>query len=1007
MPHSKSSLLTPVEKRDLYDMPVFSEIELQEYFTFNDIEMDLLRNFVDVKSAVYFAISLVFFKCKHTIISFQYQDVTVLRQYIMRRYFMGTASPRSQPSESTKKRINLKIMEICLAKRLADDVLKNVVKELQEFASHAPRQRQLLKELLRILSRRNIIIPKHTTLQDIVSEVWNLEHKRVLGIYMKQTTSNDRRVILTLLDKTTADTAPDILMMKTDLKSFNTQELRQEIEKHAHIKSIFVIAKNVLGKLNLPHSTCEYYASLIRYYHRPQMKRMNQIKMGLYLLCYAAIKYPIMNDTLIDAFKKRVSDYQNKSTDYIKEQQLEQLRSVKEMHKQLSCLMLMIDKSPAECIPKADMYKYISKEAWVDTALSLTDEKFDKKRLFWKYIDSLEDSIKLSIRALFIAIDFKQKEYDPLNIVVTFMRKQLEDKTFGAVPFPTNVIEWLTPKDRLYVMKDHSIIRNRFEFLVYRKIANAFASNNITLEATVRYKSVEDEIIDSRTWKNTKKPMLATLNYPKLIHRIKQTLASKNDGLTSLYKTVNAAIISGENQSVIIKKDKHGESTWRMHPIEAKIEDPNEGVFALVKQHSIVEVIKFVNERTNFIKAFEPLLPKSTQTLPTIEYVSAVTLANAIRIGVRKMANSSDLNESKLVTMEVNYIRTETLSTVIDIINNATAKFPIFDKWYLQSIVHGSLDALKLATTLAHHKGRHSSKYFGCGLGVASINEIVNGLSVTGRLIGAHEYEGGFNFEMCILQNTTEIKPTHISTDKHGMNMFNFALFDLIDMVFAPRIPKPHKEILWGFGKVEDYEGLLIKPTKFINEQLLIDEEDNIKRLMASFLTGHVSPSIIIQKMSAKEYTSKTKAALIQYNNLEKSKFILQTIHDPNLRYVITQMLNRGESYNNLYRAITLLNDGELRGKSDIEMELWNQCTRLIAAIIHYYNTYIINSLHERSNNDEEKKFLENLSPTAWTHVLLIGFFQFFSKQHEGWVEDFLRQWNWAEMSNRVSTKKK
>ena len=317
------------------------------------------------------------------------------------------------------------------------------------------------------------------------------------------------------------------------------------------------------------------------------------------------------------------------------------------------------------------------------------------------------------------------------------------------------------------------------------------------------------------------------------------------------------------------------------------------------------------------------------------------------------------------------------------------------------------MDALKLELTLAHHKGRHSSKYFGCGLGVSSINEIVNGLSVTGRLIGAHEYEGGFNFEMCLLQNTSEIKPTHISTDKHGINIFNFGFYDLVDMALIPRIPKPDREVLWGFGKAEDYEGLLIKPTKFVNEQLLIDEEDNIKRLMASFLTGHVSPSIVIQKMSSKEYTSKTKSALIQYNNLEKSKFILNTIHDPELRYVITKILNRGEAYNNLYRAITILNDGELRGKSEFEMEISNQCTRFIAAIIHYYNTYIINRLYEQSTDDEEKKFLENLSPTAWAHILFLGFFQFLRDSPEGWVENCLDQWDWKNAKEEADKKKK
>jgi len=133
----------------------------------------------------------------------------------------------------------------------------------------------------------------------------------------------------------------------------------------------------------------------------------------------------------------------------------------------------------------------------------------------------------------------------------------------------------------------------------------------------------------------------------------------------------------------------------------------------------------------------------------------------------------------------------------------------------------------------------------------------------------------------------------------------------------------------------------------------------------------------------------------------------LRTINDPALRHVITLMLNRGESYNNLYRAITLLNDGELRGKSEIEMETWNQCTRLIAAIVHYYNTFIINSLHEISLNDDEKRFLESLSPTAWVHILLLGFFQFFSNAPANWVEECLNQWDWKKNSKEIVDSKR
>ncbi|HQS83882.1 MAG TPA: Tn3 family transposase, partial [Alphaproteobacteria bacterium] len=118
----------------------------------------------------------------------------------------------------------------------------------------------------------------------------------------------------------------------------------------------------------------------------------------------------------------------------------------------------------------------------------------------------------------------------------------------------------------------------------------------------------------------------------------------------------------------------------------------------------------------------------------------------------------------------------------------------------MNSVLHGSLDGLKLQTSLKNSKARHSRKYFNDGIGVSGYNEIVNSLSVAGRLIGSHEYEGHFIYEMVLHLNTSDIKPTHLSTDKHGMNALNFALFDFMEMIFAPRIPKIHRETLWGFG---------------------------------------------------------------------------------------------------------------------------------------------------------------------------------------------------------------
>ena len=1006
MAHSKTGLLTPAEHRDLYSIPVLDDHERQHYFTLTEQEQKTLRQFMDVKDAIYFAISLTFFKLKQTFISFQFTDVNAECQHVLHRYFPDETFSKVMPTESTKKRIHLKIMDLCQAKRLSGSTLITIQDELHALAPFSPRQRQLLKGALRLLKRHNVIIPGHTTLQNLVSQVWNREQKRILTAYQRHTTKQQRDLLLSLLDQPTDEKEHSIVGLKTDLKTFKTHALWDELAKHTQLKSIFTIAKEVIQALNLPYTTCAYYASLVEYYDRSQMKRLNTQSMGLYLLCYTFLRYQSTNDTLIDAFKKRVTEIEEKGNKQADEQRLKHLDESLFNRERISDMMITAYHHPDPMISKELLYRHIPKDQWEAAAYSLIDENFNKNRLFWHYVDRLADSIKLALRPLFLTLDFTIIQNDRLKEIVVYMKKHLDDRTFASHPFPAEFRTWIDKRQRIHVINRDGIIANRFEFLVYTKMIHALKKNQISLRYSLRHKNIDDELMQRKAWARARKQLLKKLNYPKLSNPMRQTLNDLNNELTPLYKTVNEAIQTGENESIIIKKNKKGEQVWSLKAIRSETE-ANEGFFMHLPQHGIVDTMKFVNQQTDFMKVFEPLLPKGVKTQLMIEYLSASVLANAVRMGAYRMSNSSDLNESTLLTTEANYLTVENLRQAVDHINNQTAKFEIFEQWYIDSILHGSLDGLKEELLFKHHKGRNSKKYFACGIGVAAYNHIVNGLSVTGKLIGAHEYEGWFSFEMVALQNTSEIKAKMISTDKHGTSPFNFALFDLIDLFYAPRIPKLHKEELWGFGKPEDYEGFLVKPTKFVDEQLLIDEADNIKRIIVSFLTGHVAPHIILRKMGEKAYTSKTKKALMQYNNLIKSRHILRTIHDPNYRHAVEKALNRGESYNNLYRAITLLNDGALRGKSEIEMEIWHQCTRLIAAIIHYHNTHILNTLYQRATSKEEKEFLRKLSPTAWSHVHLLGFFQFFSDEQKDWVEECINQWDWKKAAADVEDQQK
>ena len=73
----------------------------------------------------------------------------------------------------------------------------------------------------------------------------------------------------------------------------------------------------------------------------------------------------------------------------------------------------------------------------------------------------------------------------------------------------------------------------------------------------------------------------------------------------------------------------------------------------------------------------------------------------------------------------------------------------------------------------------------------------------------------------------------------------------------------------------------------------------------------------------------------------------------------------------------------------------------LIAGIILYYNAYILNHLYLNAKTDDEREFLLNLSPGAWVHIKLLGYYLFSNQDNSYSIDQWLASWNWqAEFQN-------
>ncbi len=82
-------------------------------------------------------------------------------------------------------------------------------------------------------------------------------------------------------------------------------------------------------------------------------------------------------------------------------------------------------------------------------------------------------------------------------------------------------------------------------------------------------------------------------------------------------------------------------------------------------------------------------------------------------------------------------------------------------------------------------------------------------------------------------------------------------------------------------------------------------------------------------------------------------------------------------------KSVAYVNNGKFRVKTEAEQNIWNECSRLIANAIIYYNTALLSKVYEqkRASGDEEAiAALRGVSPVAWRHVNLIGRFEFTSE---------------------------
>lgn len=140
------------------------------------------------------------------------------------------------------------------------------------------------------------------------------------------------------------------------------------------------------------------------------------------------------------------------------------------------------------------------------------------------------------------------------------------------------------------------------------------------------------------------------------------------------------------------------------------------------------------------------------------------------------MACTSDIPYHVLNTTYQQYLHQASLYAANGRISNGTAALTIFPHYSFDlDTPYGAVDGQKFGVEQPTVKARYSRKYFGRGKGVVAYTLLCNHMPLNGYLIGAHEYESHYVFDIWY-RNRSDTVPIAITGDMHSFIKANFAI---------------------------------------------------------------------------------------------------------------------------------------------------------------------------------------------------------------------------------------
>jgi TnpA family transposase len=596
------------------------------------------------------------------------------------------------------------------------------------------------------------------------------------------------------------------------------------------------------------------------------------------------------------------------------------------------------------------------------------------------------------------AIDFFGKRYSylrqfvPLWLQTLPLRAQgLDDTVLRAVevirdldrvptrrPVPKDApMALVTDAWRPYIREpDGEISRRYYELCTLWHLRSALRSGRVWVEHSRRYADPDTYLIPRAEWPSRR------------LEVIRQT-GTPGEGLQRLVeREVALEACMAEVEKLLARKDSHvriEDDAIILSPLEAEhrpasAEALEDLITARLPQVELSELLIEVDAWTHFSDHFVHAASAETRRPTLLPHLYASILAHACNFGLEQMAHSTDISYQQLAWCTTWYLREETLEAAFTTLVNYHHKLPLSQAW--GSGILSSSDGQRLPVSGKNRYARAFPPTLGYGQGLTFYSWTSDQLSQYGSkpvIITARDATYVLD---AILGNETELAILEHTTDTAGATEIVFALFDLLGLRFTPRLRDIGSRRLYRSGTIDLHNYPRLQPhiKGRINRQRVLEWWDDMLRAAGSMKLGHVTASLLVQKMQAYPQQNALAIALQEYGRLIRTIHVLKWYANNDERRRVMRQLNKGEALHDLRAYLMIANKGQLRRKRGDELVNQASCLNLITHAVILWNTvYMAEAIAQlkREGYPVNESDLPHIWPTRYEHINVYGRYHF------------------------------